>query len=326
MPVDPQIQGMLDLLARLDGPVMSSLTPQQAREGFEQMTVGMRSPELLVPVASTSDLEIPGPAGPLHARIYRPESATSAPCPTVLFVHGGGFVIGSVETHENQARTICRDTASVVVSIDYRLAPESPWPGPVDDSYASLQWCADHIDELGGDPGLLAVAGDSAGGNIAAVLAQLARDGGPALCAQFLIYPVTDFDPDATYPSRIDNAEGYFLTSDDMRWFHDMYVPAGSDDDDPRLSPLRARDLSGLAPAVVLTAEFDPLRDEGEAYAAALSAAGVEVHHTRAAGLIHGFFDLGTLSAAAAMAVAEGTAAFAGLLEKAAVSSSAQAS
>jgi acetyl esterase len=276
----------------------------------------MRVPEMLTPVASTRDITIPGPAGPLSARVYRPETQAGDSLPTVLFIHGGGFVLGSVETHDNQARAICLAARSVVVSLDYRLAPESQFPGPVQDSYAAMQWVAEHVSELGGDPERLAVAGDSAGGNLAAVTALIARDSGPKLCAQFLIYPVVDFDPDHPYASRVDNAEGYFLTSEDMEWFSGNYVPAGTDPHDPRLSPLRAASLAGLPPAVVLTAEFDPLRDEGEAYAAALSAAGVEVHHHRFEGLIHGFFDLGLLSAAAAKAVEVGCSDFATLLHR----------
>jgi acetyl esterase len=301
LPVDPQIQGMLDLLARLDGPALASQTPQAAREGFEQLTTGMRVPEMLTPVASTRDVTVPGPAGALKARVYRPESQVGDSLPTVLFIHGGGFV---------------RATRSVVVSLDYRLAPETQFPGPVEDSYTALQWVAGHIGELGGDPARIAIAGDSAGGNLAAVTALMARDGGPALCAQLLIYPVVDFDPDHPYASRVDNAEGYFLTSEDMEWFAGNYVPAGTDPHDPRLSPLRAPSLAGLPPAVVLTAEFDPLRDEGEAYAAALAEAGVEVHQHRFDGLIHGFFDLGLLSAAAAAAIEVGCSEFATLLHQ----------
>ena len=161
------------------------------------------------------------------------------------------------------------------------------------------------------------MAGDSAGGNLAAVVALLARDQGPALCAQMLIYPVVDFTEEGSYESRVDNATGYFLTADDMVWFGHMYVPEGADPTDPTLSPLHAPSLAGLPPTVLLTAEFDPLRDEGEAYAAALTAAGVEVHHYRADGLIHGFFDLGTLSAAAADAVKVGCAEFDELLHRA---------
>jgi acetyl esterase len=315
VPVDLQIQGMLDLLARFDAPPLSSSTPESARAGFEQMTTGMRAPEMLTTVADTRDVTIPGPAGPLKARVYRPVTSREGSLPTVLFLHGGGFVVGSVESHDNQARGICAGTESVVVSVDYRLAPEAQWPEPVNDAYASLKWVAEHVSELGGDLTRLGVAGDSAGGNLAAVTALLARDQGPALCAQFLIYPVVDFDPEGPYPSRIDNATGYFLTADDMLWFGGNYLPEGADHLAPTLSPLHA-DLTGLAPAVVLTAEFDPLRDEGEAYAAALTAAGVEVHAHRFDGLIHGFFDLGLLSKAAATAVEVGCAEFSALLHR----------
>jgi acetyl esterase len=315
VPVDPQIQGMLDLLARFDAPPLSSSTPQAARAGFEQMTTGLRAPEMLTAVADTRDVSIPGPAGPLKARVYRPVTTQEGSLPTVLFLHGGGFVVGSVESHDNQARGICAGTESVVVSLDYRLAPEAQWPEPLDDAYAGLQWIAQHVDELGGDRARLAVAGDSAGGNLAAVTALRARDEGPAVCAQFLIYPAVDFDPDGPYPSRIDNATGYFLTTDDMMWFGGNYLPAGADPLNPTISPLHAK-LEGVAPAVVLTAEFDPLRDEGEAYAAALTAAGVEVHHQRFDGLIHGFFDLGLLSKAAATAVEVGCAEFSALLHR----------
>jgi acetyl esterase len=316
VPVDPQIQGMLDLLTQLDAPPLSSLSPQHAREGFEQMTVGMRAPEMLTSVDSTRDVTLPGATGPMKGRIYRPQVTGDGPLPTVVFIHGGGFVVGSVETHDNQARTICKSTEAVVLSIDYKLAPESQWPGPVDDAYAGLRWAADNIQELGGDPARLAVAGDSAGGNLAAVVSQLSRESGPQLCAQLLIYPTVDFDPEEAYQSRIDNADGFFLTADDMVWFSGLYVPEGVDTSDPCLSPLRAASLADLPPAVILTAEYDPLRDEGEAYAAALEAAGVEVRHRRFDGLIHGFFDLGLLSVAAAKAVEVGCADFAELLHR----------
>jgi acetyl esterase len=225
----------------------------------------------------------------------------------VLFIHGGGFVIGDIDTHDNQCRTICREVGAVVLSVGYRLAPEAPFPAAVEDCVAALSWTVEHITELGDDAGRLAIAGDSAGGNLAAVTARLARDaGGPALAAQLLIYPGTDFRDGggARYPSRTENAEGYFLTAADMRWFSEHYV-GGSDPNDPRLSPILSESLAGLPPAVVVTAEFDPLRDEGEAYADALEQAGVPVTHVRYNGLIHGFFDLAPLSPAAAEAVRE---------------------
>jgi acetyl esterase len=302
VPLDPAVKSMLDLLAGLDAPPMSAGEPTQARQTFHDMVVGLRQPQHVIPVGETEDITVDGAEGQLAARVYRPQS--KGPAPTIAFFHGGGFVIGDIETHDNQARWICRETGSVVVSVDYRLAPEAPWPAAADDCFAATQWVGKHVDELGGDPDRIAVGGDSAGGNLAAVVAQLCRDaGGPALAAQLLIYPATDFEPDLgeRYPSRAENATGYFLTADDMLWFSGHYL-ADADVADPKASPMRG-ELGGLPPAVVVTAEFDPLRDEGEAYADALRAAGVTVRSRRFDGLIHGFFDLPALSPAAADAV-----------------------
>ena len=312
MPLDPEIQALLAAMAAMNAPSMSQGTPADARTAFRFMTVEMRRPENVVPVKETEDLTIPAHHGGIPARVYRPD--TAGPTPTIVFVHGGGFVIGDIETHDNQARAICAGTDSVVVSIDYRLAPEAPWPAAVDDAYAAVEWAADSIDSLGGDADRLAVAGDSAGGNISAIVAQRCRDNGPALAAQLLIYPGVDMDPDAPYQSRVDNAEGYFLTADDMVWFRDHYVGADADFRDPVMSPIHATDLAGLPPAVVATAEFDPLRDEGNAYADALRAAGVDVDSQCYAGMIHGFFDMGPLSAGAREATADAIARFRALL------------
>jgi acetyl esterase len=304
VPLDPAVKGMLDLLASMGAPPLSQGTAQSGRDGFRILTVELRDPAWVVPVGSTEDITVDGAQGPLRARVYRPEGVDS-PAPTVVFFHGGGFVIGDLETHDNQCRWICRETASVVLSIDYRLAPESPFPGPVEDCLAATRWAAEHVAELGGDAGRIAVGGDSAGANLAAVVSQVARDeGGPSIAAQLLVYPAVDFveDEGERYPSRRDNAEGYFLTVDDMAWFGSNYAGGTEDKTLPRLSPLYG-DLTGLPPAVVVTAEFDPLRDEGEAYAAALEKAGVRVLTHRFDGLVHGFFDLAGLSPAAAEAV-----------------------
>jgi len=304
MTLDPPIQQMLTALESMGNPSLASGTPETAREGFRALTVNLRRPETVVPVAAVEDVQLPGPAGHLQARVYRPE--TSGPVPTILFIHGGGFVIGDIDTHDNQCRTVCRDVGAVVLSVGYRLAPEARFPAAVEDCAAALAWTAAHTDELGGDPGRLAIAGDSAGGNLAAVVARLARDaGGPPLAGQLLIYPGTDArDDDGVYASREQNADGYFLTLADVRWFSDHYVGT-ADRNDPSLSPLLAEDLTGLPPAIVVTAEYDPLRDEGEAYARALEHAGVPVTLVRYDGLIHGFFDLAPLSRAAAEAVRE---------------------
>jgi acetyl esterase len=312
MPLDPEIEAVLAAMASLNAPPLSQGTPEAARAGFRVMTVDLRRPESVVPVKETEDVTIPSDQGGIAARIYRPD--TAGPTPTIVFVHGGGFVIGDIETHDNQARAVCAGTDSVVVSIDYRLAPEAPWPAAVDDAYTAVEWAASSIDSLGGDASRLAVAGDSAGGNIGAIIAQRCRDDGPALAAQFLIYPGVDMDPDGPYQSRIDNAEGYFLTADDMTWFLNHYVGAEFDFTDPVMSPIKAADLRGLPPAVVATAEFDPLRDEGDAYVDALRAADVKVDAQCYPGMIHGFFDMGPLSAGAQAATDDAIKRFRALL------------
>jgi acetyl esterase len=306
MPVDPHIAPLLDLLASV--PSMSEETPEQAREGFRRLTLGSRLQ--VVEVGSVSELVIPGPAGDLAARVYRPE--VEGPVPTVVLFHGGGWVIGDLDTHDNMARSICRDCSAVVVSVDYRLAPENPFPAAVEDALAATEWVGERLADLGGSE-KLAVAGDSAGGNLSAVVAQQLRDaGGPAIAAQLLIYPAVDVTGE--YASRLENAEGYFLDLPTMAWFMNHYAADPAHHTDPRVSPLRHHDLTGLPPAVVVTAEFDPLRDEGEAYAAELSAAGVPVEVRRFDGMIHGFFDMGGFSPAAQAAVDEACELFAKVL------------
>ncbi len=300
MPVDPEIAGVLQLLAAVDQP-MHEMTPQQARDSFAALVVGGRQPEHVVAVRSVEEITVPGGDGDLAARVYRPEE--SGPLPTVVLFHGGGWVIGDLETHDNMARAIARDSRAVVVSVDYRLAPEAPFPAAVEDALAATRWAAGHLDELGGSASL-AVAGDSAGGNLAAVVAQEMRT---EIAAQLLIYPATDMLGE--HPSRTENGTGYFLETATMEWFFGHYAGHVTDVD-ARLSPMLADDLSGLPPAVVVTAEFDPLRDEGEAYAAALAATGSRVEARRFDGMIHGFFDMGPASAAARAAVSETCAVF----------------
>ncbi|QWZ08129.1 alpha/beta hydrolase [Nocardioides panacis] len=300
MPVDPEIAGVLQLLAAVDQPV-HEMTPRQARDSFAALVVGGRQPAHVVPVRSVEDVTVTGGAGDLAARVYRPEE--TGPLPTVVLFHGGGWVIGDLETHDNMARTIARDSRAVVVSVDYRLAPEAPFPAAVEDALAATRWAAAHLDELGGSS-VLAVAGDSAGGNLAAVVAQELRT---EVAAQLLVYPATDML--GAHPSRTENGTGYFLETATMEWFFGHYAGHVTDVD-ARLSPALAEDLSGLPPAVVVTAEFDPLRDEGEAYAAALVAAGTRVEARRYDGMVHGFFDMGPASAAARAAVAETCALF----------------
>ncbi len=251
-------------------------------------------------VGSVRELEVDGAAGPLRARHYRPpQTGAAGQEPLLVFLHGGGFVIGDLDTHDEPCRMLCRHAQIQVLSIDYRLAPEHPFPAAVDDALSAFRWAVEHADELGADPGRVAVGGDSAGGNLSAVTSQLAaRDGGPAPAFQLLLYPVTDLTDARTESGRL-FAEGFFLTESDRQWATRHYF-AGDDTDqsDHRASPAFAQDLSGLAPAIVVTAGFDPLRDDGEAYADALRRAGTPVVSYRAPELIHGFINMTTVPAA----------------------------
>jgi acetyl esterase len=303
MPVDPQIAALLQMLEQAGGGSIADSTVEQAREFFQTATVTLRDQNGLAPVRSKEDSTIPGPGGDIPIRIYRPD--VDGPVPTMVFFHGGGFVIGNIETHDDHGHVICHDVECVVVSVDYRLAPEHPFPAGFEDCLAATKWAAEHIASLGGDPDKLMVGGDSAGGNLSAAVALATRETGPKLAAQFLIYPGVDFDEDADYPSRIENAEGFFLTAEDMLWFGEKYLPEGTDRNDSRASVIKAASLAGAPPAVIGTAEFDPLRDEGEAYAKALADAGVEVRLQRYDGLIHGYYGMAAVSAAAAAAVAD---------------------
>ncbi len=334
MPLDPDFAALLPAFAAMDDPPLWAITPAAARQRREESAAASAGSAPPAPVGSVTDVVLPGPAGDLRARIYRPEEAASTTA-TVVYFHGGGFVIGNLDTHDGGAREIVRGTGAVVLSVDYRLAPEAPFPAAVQDCLAATRWARAHIDQLGGDPARLGLAGDSSGGNLAAVVAQLCRDeGGPALAAQLLFYPVADYFGD--YPSHVENADGPVLTMANMDWFMGHYLGLGTgtaadevrvEDEgagaaagdlrfDPRVSPLRNTNLRDLPPAVVITAEFDPLRDEGEAYAAALKAAGVPVIARRADGMIHAFFSMTALSAGAAAATHTALADFAVLLER----------
>jgi acetyl esterase len=309
VPVDPPIATMLTTIAEAGLPPMYEGTPEAGRAQYLEMTHGARKPEHLVPVGSTEDITVPGAAGELKARIYRPDG--EGPFPTVAFFHGGGWVIGDLDTHDNMTRNVCRGSRAVIVAVDYRLAPEHPFPAAADDAVAAVRWVAEHLGELGGNE-RLAVAGDSAGGNLAAVVAQQLHADGTPLVGQFLIYPAVDAGGE--YASRVQNAMGYMLERPSMDWFYGHYAGTWENEKDPRLSPLHAADLAGLPPAVIVTAEFDPLRDEGEAYGNALRAAGVEAEVRQYDGMIHGFFDMGTISPAAQTAIDESCARFGEIL------------
>jgi acetyl esterase len=243
------------------------------------------------PVAAVRNERIAGPAAPLPVRIYHP-SPDPAPLPVIVYYHGGGWVLGDLDSHDNVCRALALKAGAVVVSVDYRLAPENPYPAAVEDAWAALGWVAENAASIGGDATRIAVAGDSAGGNLAAVVALMAREqGGPALRAQALLYPGVDMVTSDRASMR-DFADGMFLTHDRIEWFKDQYVPDRSRRGEPRVSPLHAADHRGLPPAVIVTAEFDPLRDEGEVYGEVLNAAGVPVRVQRYPGVIHGFVSM----------------------------------
>lgn len=271
-----------------------------SRAQLRELTAGLGGADIHVDVR---DIRLPGPAGDIGARHYRPAgSSDDAAHPLLVFYHGGGFVVGDLDTHDAICRLTCRDGQVAVLSVDYRLAPEHPAPAAVDDAYAAFRWAYDHAAELGGIPGRVAVGGDSAGGNLAAAVALLARDDdAPPPTLQWLIYPVTDSG--ATTRSRTLYADGFLLTKHDIDWFTDQYVGRSQlDPADPRVSPLRAADLSGLPPALIAIAGFDPLHDEGEQYAQALRAAGVSVDLRRMGSLTHGFINLFGLGGGSATA------------------------
>jgi acetyl esterase len=286
MPLDPQAKFLLDQLAAQGGPALHEMTPAQARAAFESM----RLPVPGEAVASIENLRVPGPGGEIPVRLYVPEGAAT-PSGALVYFHGGGWVIGSLETHENLCKALANRAGARVVSVDYRLAPEHRWPAAAEDCYAVTCHLAERGAALGIDGARLAVGGDSAGGNLAAVVALLARErGGPRLRHQVLIYPVTDHD--FARASYRDNGKDYFLTTEAMQWFWDHYVPERGRRDDWSAAPLRAEKLSGLPPATVITAGYDPLRDEGEAYAERLREAGVPTTLSRYDGQIHGFVSM----------------------------------
>ena len=298
MALDPQAQMILDMMAAAG---MSDLTAGTAAEVKARAEAMPRVPG--PEVASVHDVSILGPAGDIPARVYRPTSG-GAPLPALVWFHGGGWVIGSVDGSDASVRGLTNEMGCVIVSVDYRMAPEFKFPVPAEECYSATKWVAENAPSIGVDPARIAVGGDSAGGNLAAAVAQMAQArGGPAIGFQLLVYPVTDFAYDT--PSYAANANGYLLTQKDMRWFWDQYLRTPADGANPFASPARAKSLAGLPPAHVITAEFDPLRDEGEAYADALRAAGVPTTNTRYDGMIHGFFGMSGAVDKAKLAVAE---------------------
>ncbi len=283
MPLDPQVKKLLEETEELGLPAYQDLSPTEARK---QMRDQAPPVEAALSVKKVIDRKIPGPAGDIPIRLYYP--AGDAPFPTLAYFHGGGWVIGDLDTHHGFCHALAKTSGCLVVAVDYRLAPEHRYPAAVEDAYAATQWIAENPELICADPDRFAVCGDSAGGHLAAVVSLMARDRkGPRIDLQILIYPITDCSFDT--PSYEENREGYMLTRDLMKWFWNHFINDDGDADDPYVSPLRAKNFSNLPPALILTAEYDPLRDEGEAYGKKLQEAGVDVTLSRYPGMIHAF-------------------------------------
>jgi acetyl esterase len=302
MALHPQCKAFLDMLAAAGGPGLNELPLDEARKVPYQM-IELGGPE--EPVAYVETRVVPGPV-PIPVRVYRPSAAQDLPA--LMYFHGGGFVICNLDTHDRTCRMLANASGCVVVSVDYRLAPEHKFPAAAEDAYSATRYVAEHPAEFGIDPSRMAVGGDSAGGNLATVVALMARDrGGPALKFQLLIYPCTDWDDDDR-PSMREYANDYFLTREMMDWFADSYLPP-ADRRHPYASPHYANDLRDLPPAMVITCEYDPLRDQGEAYAGKLRSAGVPVVLKRYEGMIHPFVALAGIVDAGRDAIKESAAA-----------------
>jgi acetyl esterase/lipase len=301
MPLDPQAQRVMEQIAALGLPPNHLVSPEQARLNMKSRPRAA-GPE----VAKVEDRRISALGLEVPVRIYTPTGP--GPFPIVVWFHGGGWVVGDLDTADATARHLTVGASCVTVSVDYRLAPETKFPGPADDCYAATVWAAQNAARMNGDARRIAVGGDSAGGNLAAAVSLMARDRGtPALAFQLLVYPVTAWDFDT--PSYRNNAEGYMLTRDGMRWYWDHYLQTPADAENPYAAPLLAKNLGGVPPALVITAAYDPLCDEGEAYAKRLQEAGVTTTCTRYDGMIHGFFGMPTLMDQGKQAVDEATAA-----------------
>ncbi|CAN5377245.1 alpha/beta hydrolase [soil metagenome] len=294
--LDTRTQWFLQLLARSGQQPLHLLGVRQARAEFDLFQTVMSGRP--APIGEIVDRTIPGPGGRLRVRIYRPAGSVARLLPTILYLHGGGWAIGSLEAYDLPCRFFCARTGCAVVAVDYRLAPEHKFPAGLDDAVAAFRWVAAESEELGIDPGRIVVAGDSAGGTLATVVAQQMRGEERTPCLQWLIYPATDLGGEMG--SHTSCGQGFLLTQADMEWFRGLYLNDPSEIADPRVSPLRATDLAGLPPALIFTAGLDPLRDEGQAYAERLTAAGVKTVHREFDSLIHGFVGMrGALHAAA---------------------------
>lgn len=284
---DPQVQAFLQLYESMELPELHELPVEEARKAQEQLSTMNPGIDL----ATVEDRSINGPAGEIPVRLYDPREGESENGPLILYFHGGGWVVGSLDTHDAPCRKLASETGYPVASVDYRLAPEHPFPAGLKDCYSALEWASDAGEALGIDPGKIVVVGDSAGANLAAAVSLLSRDrDGPEIAAQVLVYPATG---DATETRSFEeSAEGYFLTRETMEWFHDQYIADEIDNGNIYAHPRLAADLSGLPPATIITAGFDPLRDDGAAYANRLFEADVPVEYRNFEGMIHGFFNM----------------------------------
>ncbi len=306
MPLDPQVEVILGLAKQAGLPEVWQLTPDQGREQYAARVNRLKVSE---PIFRTEDRRIPGPGSDIALRIYTPrELGTAEKLPVLMWFHGGGFVIGSLETHDSACRMLANRADCIVVSVDYRLAPEHRFPAAVEDCQAATKWVALHAAGFGGDPGCIAVGGDSAGANLAAVIAILARDAAhPKLAFQLLVYPCVAPEPETASHHKF--KEGYILSRNSITWFYRQYLRSAKDENDFRFAPLLLDDLSGLPPSLVIVAGYDPLRDEGIEYAKRLIEAGNRVRLSNYEGMVHGFFLMGGAVDAARRAVAESAAA-----------------
>ena len=286
MPLDSIVKGFLDQMKALGGPTLAQAGPVAGREQFIALMqlVGPKD----VPVGKTQNIAVPGPAGPIAIRVYTPVAAGGEAMPALVYFHGGGFVIGGIETHDGLCRVMANEGGLRVISVEYRLAPEHKYPAALDDAFAALKWVAGNAAEIGVDANRIAVGGDSAGGALAAEVAQLAKASGKlALAAQMLLFPVTQVGEETA--SLREFAVGYFLDRETLDWFYASYLTPEADRNDPKISPLRAKDVSGLPPAYVMLGGYDPLHDEGMQYADKLRAAGVKVTVADHSDMVHCF-------------------------------------
>ena len=306
MSLDAIVKGLLDEMAASPMPKLWEVSAPQGREMYRMIATTLETQG--ISIGKTENMSIPGPVLPLQIRIYTPVASGGTALPVLIYFHGGGFVIGDLETHDPLCRTLANETGAKVIAVDYRLAPEHKFPAAPDDCYAAVKWVETNGASLGVDPNRIAVGGDSAGGNLAAVVCQTAKQkGGPHIVFQLLIYPVTQLR--ANTDSMKSFAEGYFLEKRTRDWFFDLYTESGIDPNDPRVSPLAAADLSGLPHAYVVTAGFDPLRDEGKAYADKLNRAGVAAVYVDYPSMIHGFFGMSGVLPQARQAITDASAA-----------------